>query len=267
MLKFIAVSEFLCNYEKHDGSCIPEAESKKLDAIAKALGKDVRFIADLGDSLSENTPSENAPELFKSLFYAYDNMTDIHSVMGEKDFILTKKKYLELNEYSMRYRAFDHSDYRCIFLDSCVKDDNGDVYFDIDDEQVMWLSRLLGKTHRSAIIFTHAPVAVSNPDDADKTVRNAEKLRELFETSNKVSLVVSGHLDHSDFVLSRDVPYITLAPMSGSEAATFAEITVSSRGVDIKGYGGQTSHSAPKTPEHNTNKGFFSKLKNLFKRK
>ncbi len=265
MLKFIAVSDFRCNYEKHDDSCIPEAESKKLDAIAEAVGKDIRFIADLGDSLSESIPTENAPELFKNLFYAYDSMTDIHSVMGEHDFLLTKEKYLELNEYSMRYRAFDHSDYRCIFLDSCTKNSDGNVYFEIDDEQIMWLSRLLGKSHRSAIIFTHAPIAVSDSSDEDKTVRNSAKLRELIESSGKVSLVVSGHLDHGDFVLSRNVPYISLAPMCTGEDATFAEITVSSRGVDIKGFGAQTSHTVPKTPEHTPKKTFFSKLKNLFR--
>jgi len=267
LLKFIAVSDFRCDYEKHNESCIPEAAQKKLDSIAEVTGKNVRFIADLGDSLSENIPPENAPELFKNIFYAYDRIADIHSVMGEHDFLLTKEKYLDLNDYAMRYRAFDHSDYRCIFLDSCVKDSDGNVYFEIDDEQIMWLSRLLGKSHRPAIIFTHAPIAVSDPTDEDKTIKNSSRLRELIETSNKVSLVVSGHLNHSDFVYSGNVPYITLAPMCGSDDATFAEITVSSRGVDIKGYGNQTSHTVPKTTEKVTKTTFFSKLRKIFKRK
>ena len=267
MLKFIAVSDFRCNYEKSDDLCIPEANLKKFNSIAAASDKDVRFIADLGDSLSENTSPENASELFKNIFYAYDNIADIHSIMGEHDFLLTKEKYLELNDYSMRYRAFDHSDYRCIFLDSCVKDSDGNVSFEIDDEQIMWLSRLLGKSHRPAIIFTHAPLAVSNPADEAKMVRNAAALRELCETSKKVSLVISGHLDHGDFLLSNNVPYITLAPMCVGNDATFAKITVSSRGVDIKGFGNQESYSVPSPHEKPSTPTFFSRLRNFFKRK
>ena len=36
--------------------------------------------------------------------------------------------------------------------------------FYIDDEQFGWISRLLGKSHRPAIIFTTIPLAVS-PED------------------------------------------------------------------------------------------------------
>ena len=77
--------------------------------------------------------------------------------------------------------------------------------------------------------------------------------------------MISGHLDHGDLVISNKVPYLTLSPMSSGDGATFAEITVSSRGVDIKGYGAQESHSIPKEVEKSEKEGFLSKLKKLFR--
>ncbi len=265
MLKFFAASDLRCGYEKRDETCIPEAMAEKIKSIMLSVGKDVRFIVDLGDSMCEDLAPEKASELFRDLFYTYDSIADVYSVMGERDFLLTREKYLELNDYSMRYRAFDRSDYRCIFLDCCVADEEGSVHFELDDEQFSWLSRLLGKSHRPAIIFLHAPVAVSDPADEDKLLKNSKELRQLIESSQKVSLVVSGHLDHGDFVLSNKVPYVTLSPMNSGEEATFAEITVSSRGVDIKGHGAQDSHSVPKETEKSEKETLFSKLKKLLR--
>ena len=247
MINFVAVSDFRSSFFPGEDSCISESDLGKIHTLCKAAS-DCRFIADLGDSLDGTLDPARAEELFKNIFFLYDSTVDVCSVMGERDLCLTRKKYLELNDYSVNYRAFEKQNYRCIFLETCISDENG-VRFEADDEQIAWLSRILSKTHRQAVIFTHAPIAVSNPEDEDKLIKNSAKLREVIEKSRRVVLVVSGHLDHGDFVFSNEVPYVTLAPMCSTNEPSFAKISVSSRAIDVEGFGEQKSYFVPRKQE------------------
>ncbi len=274
MIKFIAFSDMRCRYTDSEQSHIASSDTKKINALCDVASHGYRFIASIGDTLDGNATAENSSALLNDILNAYDRATAIHSIMGERDSVITKREFMKLCDYAMRYRAFDVSDYRCIFLDTCIGDvsepyttTDSDHGFIVDDEQLSWLSRLLGKTHRPAIIFSHAPLAVSDKADEKHLVKNSEKLRELIENSKKVSLVVSGHMDKPDCVISNGVPYITLAPMYKSENATFAKISVSSNGIEVEGSGEQDSFSIENINEKEEQcistriKSFFKKYK------
>lgn len=274
MIKFIAFSDMRCPYTEGEQSHIVASDAKKIDALCDVAAHGYRFIADLGDTVDGNSTTEKSSVLLNDILNAYDRATSIHSIMGERDSVITKREFMKLCDYAMRYRAFDVSDYRCIFLDTCIGD-TSEPYnttdssrgFVVDDEQLAWLSRLLGKTHRPAIIFSHAPLAVSDKADEKYLVKNSEKLRELIEKSKKVALVISGHMDKSDRVISHGVPYITLSPMYKAEDATFAKISVSSKGIEVEGYGEQESFSIENINEKKEQcittriKSFFKKYK------
>ncbi len=274
MIKFIAFSDMRCRYADGEQSHIAASDAKKIDALCDVAAHGYRFIASLGDTVDGSATTENSSALLNDILNAYDSAASVHSIMGERDSVITKREFMKLCDYAMRYRAFDVSDYRCIFLDTCIGD-TSEPYtttdsnrgFIVDDEQLAWLSRLLEKTHRPAIIFSHAPLAVSDKADEKFLVKNSGKLRELIEKSKKVALVVSGHMDKPDRVISHGVPYITLAPMYKSAEATFAKISVSSSGIEVEGFGEQETFSIENINEKKEKcittriKSFFTKYK------
>lgn len=272
MIKFIAFSDMRCPYTVGSDSHIADCDAKKIEELTSSVTPGCRFIASLGDIIDGNSDSEKSTELINDILYSYDRAAAIHAVMGERESVLTKRGFMKLGDYAMRYRAFDVSDYRCIFLDTCIGDAS-DVYgttdqkhgFEVDDEQFAWLSRLLGKSHRPAIIFSHAPIAVSKPENEKFVVKNSSRLRDLIENSGKVALVLSGHMDNGDCIVSRGVPYITLSPMYKTVESTFSKVSVSSSGIEIEGFGSQESLSiANVSKEHKLT--LSSKLRSVFKK-
>ena len=222
---------------------------------------------EIGGSLCQQTVDGNAdPEksacLLNNILNAFDSTTSIHALMGVRESVIPKDEFMRIAEYTMRYRAFDVSDYRCIFLDA-VSDGNGAFY--IDDEQLGWISRLLGKSHRPAIIFTHIPLAVSPDENPDLMMKNADELRALIEKSNKVALVLQASGPNPSHFISHGVPYITLSPMCASDEVSFALISVSSKGIGVNGFGTQESYDIFNIFTKNET-SFWSKIKMFFKK-
>lgn len=262
MIQFIVTSDMRASYVIEDDMHISASDVKKIEEITSSVTSDCRFIADLGDCIDgKSSPAESSAALDDIVSCYRQSPTQLHMLMGERSSLITKQGFLEKTGSSMRYRAFEFADYRCIFLDA-LSGDNG---FYIDDEQFDWLSRLLGKTHRAAVIFSHAPIALTDESNEANLISNRKLLRELFENSRKVALVISGHSDKGDLVVSHGVPYITLAPSCASDGATFAKISVSSKGVSGEGFGAQESFSVEKNAP--TKKTGTSKFKKLFNRK
>ncbi len=260
MIKFIVTSDLRASHVIEENMHIGASVIKKVEDITN-VADDCNFIADLGDCLDGNaSPNEGCAVLDD--IYALYNRADIplHMLMGERTSVVSKEAFLQHTNTPFRYRAFDVANYRCIFLDAVQKDGN----FYIDDEQFDWLSRLLGKSHRTAVIFSHAPIALTDESDDSKLLTNRALLRELIETSDKVALVVSGHSDKGDLVVSNGVPYITISPNCLSDETTFARITVSSRGVVGEGFGAQESFSVYKPEEEPEKKSLFEKIRSLF---
>ncbi len=261
MIKFIAFSDMLCPYDDSAPGNIPPVCAKKINEVSEAAS-DCRFIATLGNTVDGSAGDEKSASLLNNILNSLDKTVSVHALMGDRDGVIPKAEFMRVAEYTMRYRAFDVSDYRCIFLDA-VSD--GDGRFFIDEEQLGWISRLLGKSHRPAIVFTHIPLAVTSPESEELTVKNAAVLCELMEKSNKVALVVQGHLHASDHFISHGVPYITLAPMSASDEATFAGVSVSSKGIKVTGFGEQDSYEIANV--FTTSKAsFLTKVRMFFKK-
>ena len=238
MIQFIAFSDMLCPYDAAEAENIPPAFASKIDSICTAASN-CRFIATLGNTIDGNSDAETGACLLNNIFNAFDSTASVHALMGIRESIIPKDEFMRIAEYTMRYRAFDVSDYRCIFLDA-VKDADGRFY--IDDEQLGWISRLLGKSHRPAIIFTHIPLAVSPEESSSLTVKNADALRTLIEKSHKVALVLQAAGPNPTHFISHGVPYITLSPMSATDEPSFSLISVSSRGITLHGFGAQESY-------------------------
>lgn len=260
MIKFIVASDLRAPHFIEDNMHIDSSVIKKIDEITSAAD-DCNFIADLGDCLDGNSSPEEGRAVLDDIYSLYNRAdAPVHMLMGERTAVVSKEAFLSHTNTPFRYRAFDVINYRCIFLDAIQKD--GEFY--IDNEQFDWLARLLGKPHRTAVIFSHAPIALTDESDDSKLIANRALLRELIETSKKVALVVSGHSDKGDLVVSNEVPYITLSPSFSSEDATYAKITVSSHGVVGEGFGAQESFSVYTPVEEPEKKSIFKKIRDLF---
>lgn len=261
MIQFIAFSDMLCPYDASAEENIPPAFEAKIRSICGAASS-CRFIATLGNTIDGKADAEKSACLLNSILNAFDRTASIHALRGVRESVIPKDEFMRIAEYTMRYRAFDVSDYRCIFLDA-VSDDNGGFY--IDDEQFGWISRLLGKSHRPAIIFTHIPLAVSPDETSVKTIKNADELRSLIEKSNKVALVVQAAGSSPAHFISHGVPYITLSAMSASDDVSFSLISVSSKGVSVNGFSAQESYEISNVFTRNK-ESFWGKIKYFFKK-
>ena len=261
MIKFIVFSDMLCPYDDSTPDNIPSSFSGKINAVCSAASE-CRFFASLGNTVDGKADSEKSAQLLNNILNTFDRTASIHALMGVHESIIPKDEFMRIAEYTMRYRAFDVSDYRCIFLDALASEGEG---FYIDDEQLGWISRLLGKSHRPAIIFTHVPLAVSSHENEARTIKNSAVLRELIENSNRVALVVQGGLPNQGHFISHGVPYITLASMGASGDASFARISVSSKGIKVSGFGEQESYEITNVFTK-SNPSFLSKVRLFFKK-
>ncbi len=261
MIQFIAFSDMLCPYDAKAPENIPPAFASKIESVCD-VASNCRFIATLGNTVDGNADAKTSACLLNNILNAFDSTASVHALMGVRESVIPKDEFMRIAEYTMRYRAFDVSDYRCIFLDA-VSDDDGNFY--IDDEQFGWISRLLGKSHRPAIIFTHIPIAVSADEESGLTMKNADDLRALIEKSNKVALVLQASGPHSAHFIFHGVPYITLSPMSASDDVSFSLISVSSKGISVDGFGTQESYEISNIFTRNEI-SFWSKVKMFFKK-
>ncbi len=259
MIQFIAFSDMLCPYDAKAAENIPPAFASKIESICGAASN-CRFIATLGNTIDGNAEAKTSACLLNNILNAFDNTASVHALMGVREGVIPKDEFMRIAEYTMRYRAFDFSDYRCIFLDA-VSDNDGRFY--IDDEQLGWISRLLGKSHRPAIIFTHIPIAVSPDEDSVLTMKNADALRALLEKSNKVALVLQASGPHPAHFISHGVPYITLSSMSASDDVSFSLVSVSSKGISVDGFGAQETYEISNAFTKNQI-SFWSKVKMFF---
>lgn len=261
MIQFIVFSDMLCPYDAAATQNIPPAFASKIESICGAASN-CRFIATLGNTIDGNADAEKSARLLNNILNAFDGTASVHALMGARESVIPKSEFMRVAEYTMRYRAYDVSDYRCIFLDA-VSDDDGRFY--IDDEQLGWISRLLGKSHRPAIIFTHIPLVVSSDESSAQTLKNADALRALIEKSNKVSLVVQAAAFSPAHFISHGVPYITLAPMSASDDISFSLVSVSSKGISVDGFGTQESYKIANIfPKNEIT--FWEKVKMFFRK-
>ena len=261
MIQFIAFSDMLCPYDAAAAENIPPAFVSRIESVCGAASG-CRFIATLGNTIDGNADAKTSSCLLNNILNAFDSTASVHALKGIRESIIPKDEFMRIAEYTMRYRAFDVSDYRCIFLDA-VKDADGRFY--IDDEQLGWISRLLGKSHRPAIIFTNIPLAVSPDEDPALTIKNADALRALIEKSNKVALVLQASGPNPAHFVSHGVPYITLSPMCTSDEASFSLISVSSKGISVNGFGAQESYDISNIFTKNE-VSFWSKVKLFFKK-
>lgn len=228
-----------------------------------------RFSAFIGDICDGKAAPEQSLRLIGGLKRLFGEAeARICPVMGECDSAVPKQSFMNAFGFSPRYRAIDVSDYRCIFLDTLMADpsdpyssEKSDGRFFIDDEQLMWVSRLLGRSHRTAVIFSNVPIFL--PEGADgPVVENGEKLREVIEKSKKVSLVISGRSKTSGYTVSNGVPYISLSDGGEGGKFSFARVSVSSRGVSVSGFGDELSFSIENLVSSDAN----NKKKTLFQR-
>ncbi|MBR5543686.1 MAG: metallophosphoesterase [Oscillospiraceae bacterium] len=258
MIKFIVASDMRFSFSSENDMHISSLAAQKIESIVFEASSECRFIADLGDTVDGKASAEESRLVIQDTISLYDKApVSLHFLMGERDRAVTNEVFLQLSGYAMRYRAFDVSDYRCIFLDTLCSE-NG---FEIDEEQFQWLSRLLDKSHRPAIIFSHAPIAGTDESNSNEFVANREKLRSLFEKSHKVALVVSGHAEKSEHLVLNNVPYITLSPSYSSDEATFARFSVSSEGVTVDGFGAQESFTIEHPFTKNKEEPLLSRIK------
>jgi len=267
VIEFVVFNNLQCRYSDNSELCIDDISMQKINTVCDAaVGS--RFIATLGNTIDGSADQNKSLQLLSNILSKLNVSTAVHSIMGKCDTVIPKREFTKCSGYAMRYHAFDVSDYRCIFLDTCINnesdpyDTNSDCDIFIDKEQFEWLSRLMGRSHRPAVIFLSSPVICDSENDSDK-LKNSIAFRALVEKSNKVALVVSGGKTSSHTVYN-GVPYINLSPMDSSDTATFAKISVSSKEIKVCGFGAQESYSIHKFHEKEEKLSFFNRLKAHF---
>ncbi len=237
-----------------------ESTSKMKQAVAhfKTAGEETDLVVELGDFIdAAKTPAQELGWL--------ETINKIYrSAPGHKHYVLgnhcvdtlTKSEFLKAVGQQEAYYSFDHGSYHFVVLDACFRHDGvpyGRKNFKWTDanivaEELEWLRRDLAKTSKRALVFIHQRLDV----DGHHAVKNAAQVRQILETSGKVTAVFQGHNHKNDYRSIAGIHYCTLAAMvdkSGKGNNAYARLDAMPDGtLQLHGFQRQKSCTWPTQP-------------------
>jgi len=229
-----------------------ESLSKLSEATARFQQEKTDFIVELGDLI------DTAPDLDTELGY----LKTIHHQLAETGlkchFVLgnhcverlTKEEFLTEVQQERSYYSFDRAGQHFIILDACFRGDGvpygrknsdwKDAF--IPQEEIAWLKQDLKQTDHPTIVFAHQRLDVEN----HYAPHNSVEIREILESSEKVSAVFQGHSHANDYKEIHGIHYCTLAALiegPAPESNSYSTLTVSPDGVlQLTGFRHQKSY-------------------------
>lgn len=144
----------------------------------------------------------------------------------KKDKRYGKQWAIEMLNMPARYYAFTAKGWRFIALDSI----NGDIGYQLDDEQFNWLQSELARATLPVCVFNHVPILsigallyftkrkplqeITFP--SGDMHRDHQRIKDLFHQHARVKLALSGHVHYVDRVEYLGVKYLCNGAVSGN---------------------------------------------------
>jgi UDP-2,3-diacylglucosamine pyrophosphatase LpxH len=229
-----------------------ESLSKLSEAVKQFRRDRTDFIVELGDFIdsTKSVPKdlENLQKISEALRAA---ACPAHHVLGNHCVeTLTKQEFLEAVDEKESFYSFDFGSSHFVILDACFLS-NGEPYgrnnvdwtdANLPNEQLEWLRADLKSTTKPTIVFAHQRL-----DNAKRySVKNAEKIRSVFEKSGSVQAVFQGHHHRNDYHEINGIHYCTLLAMvegSGEESNGYSMIEILGSGtMTVSGFRKQSSY-------------------------
>lgn len=220
---------------------------RKLDeAISTFAGQPLDFVVELGDLIDAAEDVETELGYLSRINQQFAKISkDRHYVLGNHCvYTLTKDEFLGEVEQESSYYSFDRGGVHFVIIDSCFRSD-GTPYQrrnfqwtdpNVPEDELEWLRSDLDQNKKPTIVFAHQRFDVAN----NHGVKNAKKVREIFESTGNVVAVFQGHSHQNDLKEIAGIPYCTLVAMvegSGLEKSGFGVIEVDSLGnLKLQGF-------------------------------
>ena len=219
----------------------------KLDkAVAQFTRDKVDLTVELGDLVDAAKSAQDETAWLKTI------NSQLGTIPGERHYVLgnhcvqtlTKAEFLAGIERERSHYSFDAAGWHFVVLDACFRSD-GEPYgrnnfnwtdANVPASQLQWLEADLKKSDGKAIVFAHQRLDVTK----QHSVKNAEAVRKVLESSGKVVAAFQGHSHQNDYQAIAGIHYCTVAAMvegSGAENNAYARLDVLASGaLKVEGF-------------------------------
>ncbi len=212
------------------------------------------LVVNLGDFIHDESPEKDL-ETFKEALSFFNTKTPTRYVVGNHDLRhLSREKWSEVVGEEKDFYSFDLGGYHHVVLDGCRTEKRGPHY--ISEEQLVWLEEDLSKTSLKSIVYCHFPIDNQNMDNNyyfknapdGSSLGNRFFVRKVFEKSEKVLAVFSGHTHFFSEQIMKDIKYCTVPSFSENDGAhqpggEYAIVTINDKDVNIEIKKSQKSQS------------------------
>ncbi len=209
-------------------------------------------IVDLGDLVEDSADEKTIIREFRtSLDVLSKAFAPVLHVMGNHEAAkLTSQEFSEYTSKPSSYYVTEFPSAICIVLNSNHPERPHGIP-SIDENQLSWLSAVLGEATKDCVVFTHHPLSEMKLDNNPWfskapqicLVENREQVRAVLAASPRVRAVFCGHAHLSDIVMHDDIPYITLpSPVERYEVSDepsrgFAVVDLTEQEVQVRIFG------------------------------
>jgi 3',5'-cyclic AMP phosphodiesterase CpdA len=210
-----------------------ETPSKLDKAIDQFTRDKVDFTVELGDLVDAAKSVEDEKAYLRTINSQLSKIPgDRHYVLGNHCVqTLTKAEFLAGIEREKSHYSFDAAGWHFVVLDACFRGD-GEPYgrnnftwtdANVPSRQLEWLEADLTKAEGKTLVFAHQRLDVTK----QHSVKNAESVRKVLESSRKVTAVFQGHSHQNDYQEIAGIHYCTVAAMvegSGEKNNAYARL-------------------------------------------
>lgn len=229
--------------------------AEKMKACVDVMNQEkVDFMIHLGD-FKDQDPEPNEQRTmqylrdFEAIYAEFEGPR--YHVLGNHDMdSLSKLQFQSLVENtgiekSQTYYSFNKGDYHFVVLDACFNPDGSPYDHDnfkwydanVPQEQLDWLEKDLKDAKKPTIVFVHQ--MLEDIENGKHHIKNFAEVRDILESSGKVTAVFQGHKHEERYKLINDIHYYTIYGMvdySGPENNSFAIVTLDGERITIDGY-------------------------------
>lgn len=195
---------------------------RKLEPIAQKCD----LVVNLGDLIEQTKTTEEDAARYAEAMQLLDFSKPTKHVAGNHDLINLNRTALAkiIIEPAIKY-SFDLEGYHHIVLDG---NRDGNISpklepFRFDYEQIEWLKKDLDSTSLPVIVYSHYPIdeydLEENPiyktlDKGMAFPQNSEKVKDLLEKSEKVLIVLSGHMHFQHQQITNNIIHTVVGSFS-----------------------------------------------------
>lgn len=230
-------------------------------ALARAFAEKMRatqpdLVINLGDDIEDESPERDAERYAACLAILAESGRDLVHVAGNHDRVHLRPADLRrlwgMEPEGPLYRSFSRGGFTFLVLATHERKDR-DVT--IDPDQLAWIDAELARGGGPVVVLMHHSAAEQALDHNRWFARaphlclvaQRAHLRERFERSGRVRLVLNGHLHWNHLAVHGGIPYVTLQSLienvdedaPGRPAAAHAVIHLDERSTHVEIFGAE----------------------------